>query len=173
MFSSNHHCIFRTTTLPDLHDTYPDDIAFEELTREECAHAIYSSAPHKASGPTGIPSIAIRWAWQADSDSIYDLLAACVRVSHHPHIWHDAIVATVKWTKSFISDRRVVICNNIQDKMLPVENGIPQGSPVLPVLVIIYSADANYRNHLSTMARSTSHQRTRNTTSRDCQQRTA
>jgi Reverse transcriptase (RNA-dependent DNA polymerase) len=48
----------------------------------------------------------------------------------------------IKWTKSFLSDREAAIC--IDGKcgaMKPVDNGIPQGSPVSPVLAAYYSAE--------------------------------
>jgi retron-type reverse transcriptase len=41
----------------------------------------------------------------------------------------------VKWTASFLSDREAAICIDGRcGVMQPVENGIPQGSPVSPIL---------------------------------------
>jgi Reverse transcriptase (RNA-dependent DNA polymerase) len=48
----------------------------------------------------------------------------------------------VKWTESFLTNREAAIC--IDGKcgvMKPVDNGIPQGSPVSPVLAAYYSAE--------------------------------
>ena len=48
----------------------------------------------------------------------------------------------VKWTASFLSDREAAICiDGICGEMQPVDNGIPQGSPVSPVLAAYYSAE--------------------------------
>ena len=41
----------------------------------------------------------------------------------------------IKWTESFLSDREVAICiDGRYGDMKPVQNGIPQGSPVSPIL---------------------------------------
>ena len=48
----------------------------------------------------------------------------------------------IKWTASFLSEREAAIC--IDGKCgptKPVDNGIPQGSPVSPVLAAYYSAE--------------------------------
>jgi ribonuclease HI len=48
----------------------------------------------------------------------------------------------VKWTASFLSNREAAICIDGRcSEMLPVENGIPQGSPVSPILASFYSAE--------------------------------
>ena len=48
----------------------------------------------------------------------------------------------VKWTASFLSDREAAICIDGRcGQMLPVQNGIPQGSPVSPILASFYSAE--------------------------------
>ena len=46
------------------------------------------------------------------------------------------------WTKSFLTDRKlqlVIDGDNNQDK--EVETGIPQGSPVSPILFLIYISE--------------------------------
>jgi len=47
----------------------------------------------------------------------------------------------VKWVASFLSNREVAICldGRISDSR-PVENGIPQGSPISPALSILYAS---------------------------------
>jgi len=47
----------------------------------------------------------------------------------------------VKWVSSFLSNREAAICldSRISDSR-PVENGIPQGSPISPALSIVYAS---------------------------------
>lgn len=48
----------------------------------------------------------------------------------------------VRWVASFLSDRQAAVCiDGMRGKMAPVENGIPQGSPVSPILAAFYSAE--------------------------------
>jgi ribonuclease HI len=48
----------------------------------------------------------------------------------------------VKWTASFLTDREAAICiDGNYGAMKPVENGIPQGSPVSPILAAYYSTE--------------------------------
>ena len=48
----------------------------------------------------------------------------------------------VKWTASFLSNREAAICIDGRcGNMEPVDNGIPQGSPVSPILAAFYSAE--------------------------------
>ena len=48
----------------------------------------------------------------------------------------------IKWTASFLSNREAAICIDGRcDSMKPVDNGIPQGSPVSPILAAFYSAE--------------------------------
>ena len=48
----------------------------------------------------------------------------------------------IKWTASFLSDREAAICiDGIYEDMKPVQNGIPQGSPVSPILAAFYSSE--------------------------------
>ena len=48
----------------------------------------------------------------------------------------------VKWTASFLSDREAAIClDGIRGEMKPVQNGIPQGSPISPILAAFYTAE--------------------------------
>ncbi|CAK5263969.1 unnamed protein product [Mycena citricolor] len=47
----------------------------------------------------------------------------------------------VKWVASFLEDREAAVCiDGIRGEMKHVENGIPQGSPVSPILAAFYSS---------------------------------
>ena len=47
----------------------------------------------------------------------------------------------VKWVASFLSDRKAAVClDGKRGEMAVVQNGIPQGSPISPILASFYSA---------------------------------
>ena len=46
---------------------------------------------------------------------------------------------TVRWVESFLSERRASLSfDKDSEKMSPIETGIPQRSPVSPILFLIY-----------------------------------
>ena len=48
----------------------------------------------------------------------------------------------VKWVSSFLSNREAAICiDGKRGSMKHVENGIPQGSPISPILAVFYTAE--------------------------------
>jgi hypothetical protein len=48
----------------------------------------------------------------------------------------------IKWTASFLANRQAAIClDGSIGEMKPVDNGIPQGSPVSPILAAFYSSE--------------------------------
>ncbi|KAF7343444.1 putative RNA-directed DNA polymerase from transposon BS [Mycena venus] len=48
----------------------------------------------------------------------------------------------VKWVASFLEDRQAAVCiDGIRGEMKQVVNGIPQGSPISPILAAFYSAE--------------------------------
>jgi retron-type reverse transcriptase len=50
----------------------------------------------------------------------------------------------IKWVKSFLSERQAAIClDGVLSPSEPVENGIPQGSPISPALSIICTSPLN------------------------------
>ena len=45
----------------------------------------------------------------------------------------------VAWTKSFLTDRKVqLVIDGHENKEREIETGIPQGSPVSPILFLVY-----------------------------------
>ena len=48
-----------------------------------------------APGQSGHTWTLIKWAWEADSDRIVNLLEACLRAGHHPRLWKEAIVSVI------------------------------------------------------------------------------
>ena len=48
----------------------------------------------------------------------------------------------VKWVNSFLTDRQAAVClDGVRGEMKEVENGIPQGSPVSPVVAAFYTSE--------------------------------
>ena len=47
--------------------------------------------------------------------------------------------AVIKWTDSFLSDRQIGLAfDGERENLQPVNTGIPQGSPISPILFLIY-----------------------------------
>lgn len=51
-------------------------------------------------------------------------------------------IQIVRWVDSFLTDRQAAVClDGIRGEMKEVENGIPQGSPVSPILAAFYTSE--------------------------------
>jgi hypothetical protein len=49
---------------------------------------------------------------------------------------------TVKWIASFLSNRHTsIVINSFQSTAYQINTGIPQGSPLSPILYLYYNAD--------------------------------
>ncbi|KAF8583296.1 hypothetical protein K439DRAFT_1290254, partial [Ramaria rubella] len=66
------------------------------LTHMEVRESVYGADPNKAPGPSQVPGTALRWAWEADSDSFFRLISKCAEAGYHPRIWHCAIAAALR-----------------------------------------------------------------------------
>jgi hypothetical protein len=53
------------------------------------------AANRSAPGQSGHTWILLKWAWDADSERIVNLLEACLRAGHHPRLWKEAIVSVI------------------------------------------------------------------------------
>jgi hypothetical protein len=76
---------------PPLRDTRDLPPYTKEMLAELLANASNRSAP----GASGQTWRILKWAWNAASDTIFNLVSGCVRAGHHLLIWRLAIVCAV------------------------------------------------------------------------------
>ena len=73
-------------------------------------------------------------------------------------VWHKRLLTKlyelgldinlIKWIKSFLQNRGLTIkMNNIFSDLLKPIHGVPQGSPLSPILFILYVSDIPQPNH--------------------------
>ncbi|KAJ3562483.1 hypothetical protein NP233_g9541 [Leucocoprinus birnbaumii] len=90
----------------------------------------------------------VHWAW---SQSLVTSVLTFDMKGYFDFVNHNRLLAElknrripleyVKWTASFLSNREAAICiDGVRGETKPVKNGIPQGSPVSPILATFYSA---------------------------------
>jgi ribonuclease HI len=240
--------------MPDLENARPNDIQHTRVTKAEVREALYTQSPKKAPGVSQISFQALRWIWQAESDTLYAIIHHCAEAGYHPRPWRTAVAVAlrkprkgdysapksyrliqlleclgkvlekvqatrlsylveterlvpetqfggrpgsstvdammsyvedveaarnhklvtsvltfdisgffdnvnhnrllrvlrekriplplIRWVASFLTDRQAAVClDGKRGEMAPIETGIPQGSPVSPVLSILYTAD--------------------------------
>jgi hypothetical protein len=56
---------------------------------------IKKASSKSAPGQSGHTWTVLKWAWEANTDRIVQLLAACLRAEHHPRQWKEAIVCVI------------------------------------------------------------------------------
>lgn len=83
-------------SMPDLTSAREGDIPFHEVSQSEVRSAIFDAAPQKVPGPNKIPAVALQWAWETVESEVFSLIAGCIRVGHHPEIWHESIAVALR-----------------------------------------------------------------------------
>jgi hypothetical protein len=66
-----------------------------QIDKELIDPLIKKAASKSAPGQSGHTWTVLKWAWEADTDRIVELLAACLRAGHHPRQWKEAIVCVI------------------------------------------------------------------------------
>ena len=56
---------------------------------------IKETSNRSAPSQSGHTWTVIKWAWEADTDWIMELLTGCLRAGHHPHQWKEAVVCII------------------------------------------------------------------------------
>ncbi|KAF8586392.1 hypothetical protein K439DRAFT_1341089, partial [Ramaria rubella] len=74
----------------------PDDISWTPLTHTEVRESVFGTDPNTAPGPSQVPGAALRWAWEADNNTFFRLIAKCAEEGYHPQIWRCAIAAALR-----------------------------------------------------------------------------
>ena len=60
---------------------------FHEVTRNEVHNALFTMAPTKAPGITGMTGKAYHSVWTLLEDGIYNLVCLCTKTGYHPKEW--------------------------------------------------------------------------------------
>jgi hypothetical protein len=92
---------FFVDTPPQVEQRFGDDPAprptrpLPPITKELISHLLTNTSNKSAPGHSGHTWVIIKWAWEADSDRITELLTACLNAGHHPKLWKVATVCVI------------------------------------------------------------------------------
>ncbi|KAG5734856.1 putative 115 kDa protein in type-1 retrotransposable element [Termitomyces sp. T112] len=75
------------------------DFAHVKVTREEVKEEIYHHSTKKAPGVSQQPFNTVRWAWEAEEDTIFALMHHCIETGHHPKTWRRAVTVVLRKPK--------------------------------------------------------------------------
>lgn len=82
--------------VPDLTREQTQDLTYYKLTWKEVREAIYRHSMKKALGVSQQPFNMVRWAWEADSDTIFALMHYCIESGYHPRPWRQAVAVALR-----------------------------------------------------------------------------
>ena len=67
----------------------------ERIEKSLIEPLLMKATNRSAPGQTGHTWMLIKWAWEADSDRIVNLMEACLKTGYHPRLWKEAIVSVI------------------------------------------------------------------------------
>lgn len=82
--------------MPELEGPQPEDIGWTHVTMQECHRALDGTAPDKAPGRDGIPTRALKWAWEAEPEIFHLLISRSIAVGYHPARYHTSVAAVLQ-----------------------------------------------------------------------------
>ena len=84
----------------------PEDMEFHDVTKHEVHNALFTMAPAKAPGITGMMGRAYQWAWTLLEDEIFHLVRLCAKSGYHPKEWRTSIAIALQKPKRDYSQPR-------------------------------------------------------------------
>lgn len=88
--------VLENNNAPDLTREQAQDHNHVKLTREKVREAIYRHSIKKAPGVSQQPFNTVRWAWEAEGDTIFALMHHCVENGYHPRPWRQAVAVALR-----------------------------------------------------------------------------
>jgi hypothetical protein len=95
----SHH--FFADNPPQVAPNFPDDPPplpthpLPPVDSDLIGHLLNKTDNRSAPGQSGHSWAIVKWAWEADSAHISDLLMACIWAGHHPKTWKEATVCVI------------------------------------------------------------------------------